>query len=94
MDERFKNEQLNLNQTHDDIFNIYINIAQLGNNTYYKNLFNQINYKNLFEDKTYGLDDFVQYCDNLLINPPEYPIIQKIDIRTLCKTPEASLING
>ncbi len=36
---------------------------------------------NLFVDKTYGLNDFVQYCDNLIINPPEYPLIQKIDYK-------------
>ena len=29
-------------------------------------------------DKPYKLDEFIAYCDNLLTNPPVYPIINKI----------------
>ena len=37
LDERFKNEQLNLNQTHDDIFNIYMNGYQLSKSVIFDN---------------------------------------------------------
>ena len=32
----------------------------------------------LFVDKPYKLDEFIAYCDNLLLNPPDYPVIKKI----------------
>jgi superfamily II DNA or RNA helicase len=36
---------------------------------------------NLYVDKTYDMKEFVEYCNNLIDNPPEYPVIQKINYK-------------
>jgi hypothetical protein len=40
--------------------------CKLSNNLLFRN--------DLFIDKTYKTEDIINYCDNLLNNPPEYPV--------------------
>ena len=49
--------------------------CKLSNNLLFRN--------DLFIDKTYKTEDIIKYCDNLLNNPPEYPIeeIQEFNLR-------------
>jgi superfamily II DNA or RNA helicase len=49
-------------------------IARNSNSKLSYNLANKLD---LFEDKTFCLDEFIEYCDGLLSNPPIYPKINK-----------------
>ena len=49
----------------------------IARNTNSKLSYNLSNKKDLFEDKTYCLDEFVKFCNDLLTNPPTYPKVNK-----------------
>lgn len=49
----------------------------IARNSNSKLSYNLTNKSDLFEDKTFCLEEFVRFCDDLLANPPIYPKINK-----------------